>query len=78
MLYACAWSPTQCVIYKYSLFQDPFDDISVNVKKQLSNNQKFELGGGLQKLNIDHFVKELLECILLYFKHVPKEQLHWP
>ena len=58
--------------------QDPFDDVSDTVKSKLDTKQKFTLNGGLQKLNVDHFVRELLEYILLYLKNAPEDQLHWP
>jgi hypothetical protein len=48
------------------------------VKSSLDKKQKFFLNGGLQKLNVDHFVRELLEFILLYLKNAPEEQLHFP
>ena len=48
------------------------------MKSKLDQNQKFALNGGLQKLNVDHFVRELLEYIMLYLKNAPEEQLHWP
>jgi hypothetical protein len=48
------------------------------VKSPLDKKQKFDLNRGLQKLNVDRFVRELLEFILLYLKNVPDEQLHWP
>ena len=52
--------------------------MSDKIKSPLHEKQKFCLNSGLQKLNVDHFVRELLEFILLYLKHVPEEQLHWP
>ena len=48
------------------------------MKSKLDKNQKFYLNRGLQKLNVDHFVRELLEYILLFLKNAPEEQLHWP
>jgi hypothetical protein len=48
------------------------------VKTSLDKKQKFALNAGLQKLNVDYFVRELLEIILLYLKNVPEEQLRWP
>ena len=59
-------------------WQDPFDDASEKIKKALTKTQTFELTRGLQKINLDRFVVELLEVILLYLKHVSDEQLHWP
>ena len=58
--------------------QDPFDDVSDNVKSSL-DEEKFDLNGRLHNLeNLDYFVRELLEIILLYLKNVPVEQLHYP
>ena len=48
------------------------------MKSKLDEDQKFALNGGLQKLNVDHIVRELLEYIMLYLKNAPEEQLHWP
>ena len=59
-------------------FKDAFDDVSKNIKSPLDKKQKFSLNGGLQKINVDRFVRELLEFILLNLKHGPQEQLHWP
>jgi hypothetical protein len=52
--------------------------VSVKVKSSLDKKQKFRLNSGLQKLNVDYFVGVLLEFILLYLKHVPDDQLHFP
>ena len=48
------------------------------MKSSLDKKQKFSLNSGLQKLNVDHFVRVLLEFILLYLKNAPEEQLEWP
>ena len=58
--------------------QDPFAEISDDVKKQLTNDYKYELSRKLRRLDVDHFVRELLEIILLYMKHVPQEHLQYP
>ncbi|CAB4012406.1 Hypothetical predicted protein [Paramuricea clavata] len=57
--------------------QDPFDDVSDKVKSSLDKKQKYCLNNGLQKLNVDHFVRVLLEFILLYLKHVSDDQLNF-
>ncbi|XP_046861643.1 E3 ubiquitin-protein ligase RNF213-like [Xenia sp. Carnegie-2017] len=58
--------------------QEPFDDVTDKIKTALNKNMKFELSRGLQKINIDRFVDELLQLILLFLKNAQNEQLHWP
>ena len=48
------------------------------MKASLDKKRKLTLNSGLQKLNVDHFVRVLLEFIMLYLKNAPEEQLHWP
>ena len=66
------------IFITFVICQDPFDDVSNKLKSKLDRNQKFCLNGGLQKLDVDNFVRELLEYILLYLKNAPEDQLHWP
>ncbi|XP_046860857.1 E3 ubiquitin-protein ligase RNF213-like [Xenia sp. Carnegie-2017] len=58
--------------------QDPFDDVTDKIKTALKPKLKFKFCGGLQKINIDRFVDELLKLILLFLKNATDEKLQMP
>ncbi|XP_046861644.1 E3 ubiquitin-protein ligase rnf213-alpha-like [Xenia sp. Carnegie-2017] len=58
--------------------QDPFDDVTDNIKTALGKQTMGDFCRGLHKIKIDRFVDELLHLILLFLKNAQGKQLHHP